>query len=206
MKNIFKWNKTILLLIIMGIVTISVICFKIYMIDSYDVKDVFNDEGGGLKISIIPKPMSYQGKEGKFILTKNSAIYIKGKNDEETEHIKWVAEFIREKLNASTGFDLQIIVSDKPVNGSIYLTTVNSNEELGNDLKNAKENQKEVKSALVAINENVGTLANNLGEIEAALSQAACDLKSIMDELEKAVPAQNARGASAPGKRRSTGQ
>lgn len=66
------------------------------------------------------------------------------------------------------------------------------NEELGNDLKNAKENQKEVKSALVAINDNVGNLANNLGEIEAALSQAACDLKSIMDELEKAVPAQNA--------------
>ncbi|MGL5651598.1 MAG: hypothetical protein ACRDDE_07570 [Paraclostridium sp.] len=66
------------------------------------------------------------------------------------------------------------------------------NEELGNDLKNAKENQKEVKSALVAINDNVGNLANNLGEIEAALAQAACDLKSIMDELEKAVPAQNA--------------
>ena len=43
MKNIFKWNKTTLVLIIMGIVTISVICFKIYMIDSYDVKDVFND-------------------------------------------------------------------------------------------------------------------------------------------------------------------
>ena len=133
MKNIFKWNKTTLLLIIMGIVTISVICFKIYMIDSYDVKDVFNDEGSVGKINIIPKPMSYQSKEGKFILTKNSAIYIKGKNDEETEHIKWVAEFIREKLNASTGFDLQIIVSDKPVDGSIYLTTVNSNEELGNE-------------------------------------------------------------------------
>lgn len=119
MKNIFKWNKTTFLLIIMGIVTISVICFKIYMIDSYDVKDVFNDEGSVGKINIIPKPMSYQSKEGKFILTKDSAIYIKGKNDEETEHIKWVAEFIREKLNASTGFDLQIIVSDKPVDGSI---------------------------------------------------------------------------------------
>ncbi|MBS6183604.1 MAG: beta-N-acetylhexosaminidase, partial [Clostridium celatum] len=112
MKNIFKMNKITLLLIIMGIVTISVICFKIYMIDSYDVKDVFNDEGSVGKINIIPKPMSYQSKEGKFILTKYSAIYIKGKNDEETEQIKWVAELIREKLNASTGFDLKIIVSD----------------------------------------------------------------------------------------------
>ena len=28
---------------------------------------------------------------------------------------------------------MKIIVSDKPVNGSIYLTTINSNEELGNE-------------------------------------------------------------------------
>lgn len=77
--------------------------------------------------------MSYQSKEGKFTLTKDSAIYIKGKNDEETEQIKRSAEFIREKLNASTGFGLQIITSDKPVDGSIYLTTINSNEELGNE-------------------------------------------------------------------------
>ena len=59
MKNIFKRNKTTLLLIIMGIVTISVICFKKYMIDSYGVKYVFNEEGSGGKFNIIPKPMSY---------------------------------------------------------------------------------------------------------------------------------------------------
>lgn len=133
MKNIFKMNKTTLLLIIMGIVTISVICFKKYMIDSYGVKYVFNEEGSGGKFNIIPKPMSYQSKDGKFILTKDSTIYIKGKNDEETEQIKRIAEFIREKLNASTGFDLQIVASDKPVDGSIYLTTINSDEELGNE-------------------------------------------------------------------------
>lgn len=133
MKNIFKMNKITLLLIIMRIVTMSVICFRIYMMDSYDLKEVFNDEGSVGKINIIPKPMSYQSKEGKFTLTKDSAIYIKGKNDEETEQIKRIAEFIREKLNASTGFSLQIITSDKPVDGSIYLTTINSNEELGNE-------------------------------------------------------------------------
>ena len=97
----------------------SVICFRIYMMDSYDLKGVFNEEGSVEKINIIPKPMSYKSKEGKFILTKDSAIYIKGKSDEETEQIKWIAEFIRDKLNASTGFDLQIIVSEKPMYGSI---------------------------------------------------------------------------------------
>lgn len=57
MKNIFKMNKITLLLIIMGIVTMSVICFRIYMMDSYDLKEVFNDEGSVGKINIIPKPM-----------------------------------------------------------------------------------------------------------------------------------------------------
>ena len=133
MKNIFKSNKAILLVMAMGIAIIFMICFKIYIRDSYCVKEVLNEEGSVNKINIIPKPMSYQSKEGKFILTKDSAIYIKGNTDEETEEIRWIAEFIREKLNASTGFDLKIIVSDKPVNGSIYLTTINSNEELGNE-------------------------------------------------------------------------
>lgn len=66
-----------------------------------------------------------------------------------------------------------------------------NNEKLGNDLKDAKDSQNKVKSALVGINDSVGNLATNLGEIENALSKAAYDLKSIMDELEKAVPAQN---------------
>lgn len=66
------------------------------------------------------------------------------------------------------------------------------NDQLRDDLKDARDNQNKVKSAIVGINDNVGNLATNLGEIENALAKAACDLKSIMDELEKAVPAQNA--------------
>ena len=131
MKNKFRLNKKIIILLIMGIVTISGICFKIYMRDKYGIKDVFNEEGSVVKINIIPKPMSYEGKDGKFILTKDSSIYIQGNSDEETEQIKWIAEFIREKLNKSTGFELNIIKGDKPVDGSIYLTTVNSNKNLG---------------------------------------------------------------------------
>ena len=54
MKNIFKWNKATLLLIVMGIVIISMICFKIYIRDSYYVKEVFNEEGSSSKTNIIP--------------------------------------------------------------------------------------------------------------------------------------------------------
>ena len=41
--------------------------FKIYMRDKYGIKDVFNEEGSVVKINIIPKPMSYEGKDGKFV-------------------------------------------------------------------------------------------------------------------------------------------
>ncbi len=133
MRKRFKLNKATLLLIIIGILTMSMIYFKKYIIDIYEVKDVFNEEENSSEINIIPKPMSYQSKEGKFILNKDSVIYIKGKTDEETEQIKWIAGFIREKFKASTGFNLKIIASDKPIDGSIYLTTINSNEELGNE-------------------------------------------------------------------------
>ena len=87
MKNIVRWNKVKLLLIVMGIVIISMICFKIYIRDSYYVREVFNEEGSSSKINIIPKPMSYQSKEGRFILTKDTLIYIKGNNEEETKQI-----------------------------------------------------------------------------------------------------------------------
>ena len=184
MKNIFKMNKITLLLIIMGIVTMSVICFRIYMMDSYDLKEVFNEEGSVEKINIIPKPMSYQSKEGKFTLTKDSAIYIKGKNDEETEQIKRIAEFIREKLNASTGFSLQIITSDKPVDGSIYLTTINSNEELGNEGYEIDTTSKAIKITAYkpeGISRGVQTLRQ--------LLPPEIDSNTIVDNMEWTVPA-----------------
>lgn len=131
MKNIFNRNIKIPLLILIGLIFIFIASFSLYIGAIYDEMDVFNEEGSEERIKIIPKPMSYQSKEGKFILTKDSSIYIKGSNDEETEQIRWVAEFIREKLSSSTGFDLEIITSDKPVDGSIYLTTINSSENLG---------------------------------------------------------------------------
>nr|WP_242984710.1 hypothetical protein [Clostridium taeniosporum] len=58
---------------------------------------------------IIPKPLSYEEGEGKFILTKDASIYVKGNTEEETEEISKIAEFIREKLKNSTGFELNII-------------------------------------------------------------------------------------------------
>lgn len=83
--------------------------------------------------SIIPKPLKYEKGEGKFTLNKNASIYVKGNNEEETEEISKIAEFIREKLKASTGFELNIIKGDNVPAGNIYLTTVGSEKEQGNE-------------------------------------------------------------------------
>ena len=83
MKNIFNRNIKIPLLILIGLIFIFIASFSLYTGAIYDEMDVFNEEGSEERIKIIPKPMSYQSKEGKFILTKDSSIYIKGSNDED---------------------------------------------------------------------------------------------------------------------------
>ncbi len=83
--------------------------------------------------NIIPKPLSYEKGEEKFILKKNASIYVKGNTEEETEEISKIAEFIKGKLKDSTGFELNIIKADDAPAGSIYLTTVGSEEDKGNE-------------------------------------------------------------------------
>lgn len=83
--------------------------------------------------NIIPKPLSYEAGKGKFILTEESSIYINGNTIEELKEIKSIAEFIRDKLSGSTGFNLKIIEGDNPVKGSIYLTTLSGDKSQGEE-------------------------------------------------------------------------
>ena len=82
---------------------------------------------------IIPKPLSYESGEGKFILKKDTPIYVKGNTEEETEEISKIAEFLKGKLKPSTGLELSIIKSDNAPAGSIYLTTIAAEEDKGNE-------------------------------------------------------------------------
>ena len=66
------------------------------------------------------------------------------------------------------------------------------NNMLGKDLKDAKENQKVVKSALESIDDNVANLVKDIGHIEDALINAAKSLNCIIKDLDKAIPAQDA--------------
>ena len=58
--------------------------------------------------SIIPKPLTYKGNKGKFIINKDTTIFVNGKNETETEEIGKIAEYLKEKLKPATGYDFNI--------------------------------------------------------------------------------------------------
>lgn len=127
MKNIFNMHRKVISIIMIVVITI-ISSLSMSLKENYEVKEAFSEKGSEVEINIIPKPLSYEAKDGKFILTKDTSIYIKGNTEEETAEINWIAEFIRDKLKASTGFELNIIKTDKSPKEGIYLTTVNSTE------------------------------------------------------------------------------
>ncbi len=83
--------------------------------------------------TIIPKPLSYEGKEGKFTVNKDTNILVNGNNKEETEEISKIAEYLKEKLSPSTGYNLTINKKESLARNYIYLTTLDGKSELGNE-------------------------------------------------------------------------
>lgn len=83
--------------------------------------------------AIIPKPLRYDAKDGKFVLNENTVIYVKGNNEEETEEINKIAELLKEKIMPSTGYKFNVIKGENPPANTIYLTTVGGKSELGNE-------------------------------------------------------------------------
>ena len=68
---------------------------------------------------IIPKPVSVKAADGSFALKEGTDIYINGQNAE----LKQTGEFLAGKLKASTGFEIDVLTSEKtPKNGNIFLT------------------------------------------------------------------------------------
>lgn len=118
------WSKKIkIIILLVGIAILLMIVTKGY-------EEVKAEENNS---NIIPKPLSYEKGVGEFIITEDTSIYIKGKTVKETDEINKVAEFIKGKLQSSTGFELKIIKSDNPPEGNIYLTTIGGEEAQGNE-------------------------------------------------------------------------
>ncbi|HBJ1650721.1 family 20 glycosylhydrolase [Clostridium botulinum] len=123
-----QWKLIVTMVLMLILVSVSIeMIFK----GNNQSKAIFAAENSNN--DIIPKPLSYKVGEGNFIITKDTSIYVKGNTKEETEEISKIAEFIREKLRDSTGFELNIIQGKEGKSGSIYLTTIGSKESQGNE-------------------------------------------------------------------------
>ncbi|KIL09600.1 beta-N-acetylhexosaminidase [Clostridium botulinum] len=123
-----QWKLIVTMVLMLILVSVSIeMIFK----GNNQSKAIFAAENSNN--DIIPKPLSYKVGEGNFIITKDTSIYVKGNTKEETEEISKIAEFIRGKLRASTGFELNIIQGKEGKSGSIYLTTIGSKESQGNE-------------------------------------------------------------------------
>lgn len=102
--------------LVISFIFISLFSFKVYANEN---------------ISIIPKPSKCEKGVGEFILTEETAIYVQGKNVEETDELYNIAQILEEKINKATGYKIDIIKWPKPSEGSIFLTTLNGGIGLG---------------------------------------------------------------------------
>ncbi len=116
------------------------------LISTINKKDleVFGD-AQSINNTIIPKPLSYKENQGEFLLNKDTTIFIKGKNEDETAEIANIAEYLKEKLNPATGYDFNINNNESPKQNYIYLTTLNSESTLGDEGYNITTNNDGVK-------------------------------------------------------------
>ena len=83
--------------------------------------------------NIIPKPLSFEQKEGNFTLTKDTAIYFYGRDEGETNEILNISSYMKMKFMLPTGFDLSLVKGINAPENSIFLTTIDSDESLGKE-------------------------------------------------------------------------
>ncbi len=80
------------------------------------------------KEAIIPKPISVIATGERFILTDNSTIFV------ETEELLPLGKYLADKLNPSTGFNIQVSsLKEEPEAGNIYLATNGADATLGEE-------------------------------------------------------------------------
>lgn len=81
---------------------------------------------------LIPQPTSYVVSSGKFVLTKDTSIYVKGSSDSETNELKNIGELLAQVIRTSTGYSIKVVKGDAQ-KGDIQLTTVGGDSSLGDE-------------------------------------------------------------------------
>lgn len=81
--------------------------------------------------NIIPKPLSYEKRDGNFKLNKDTMIYFQGRDEDESRDLLNICTYMKMKVMLPTGFDLNIMRGNNPSENSIFLTTISGDENLG---------------------------------------------------------------------------
>jgi hexosaminidase len=80
--------------------------------------------------NIIPLPDSIRPDNGSFVLSEKSAIYV----DPATTELQEIGQYLANKINTSTGYNIQVLKADGPyTKGNIYFTTVGGDPALGDE-------------------------------------------------------------------------
>lgn len=115
-------------------VLVAIITLIASLISNVNKKDIeVMGEGKNINNTIIPKPLSYKENQGKFIINKDTNIFIEGKDEEETTEITKIAEYLREKLKPATGYNFNINKNENNKENYIYLTTLKGESTLGDE-------------------------------------------------------------------------
>ncbi|MBE6054590.1 MAG: beta-N-acetylhexosaminidase [Clostridium sartagoforme] len=119
------------------IVSLIFIIFSVVLISvnniNHDKEFQVYGEANSTNNTIIPRPLNYEENQGKFILNKDTIINVNGKNEAETSEIYKIAEYLKDKLKLSTGYDFNINKGEATKDNYIYLTTIGGNVELGDE-------------------------------------------------------------------------
>jgi hexosaminidase len=81
------------------------------------------------KAVLIPKPLAVKASGEVFELTRNTGIYYQDQSEEAHK----IGQYLAEKLNPSTGFNLQVLSSDQKTRTNFILLTLNKHPQLGDE-------------------------------------------------------------------------
>lgn len=180
MRKKYSKSNNIKFIMITAIL-LATISSGIIFIGNNKTQQTFLEESSN---NIIPKPLRYEKGEGEFILKKDTSIYVKGNTEEETEEISKIAEFLKGKLTPATGFEFNIIKGDNPPKGSIYLTTIGSEKDKGNEgyeIIVTSDNVKIIASKPEGLSRGVQTLRQ--------LLPASIEKDTVVTDIKWSIPA-----------------
>lgn len=111
------------------------VCLTAAVVVGLSVIEKRKDEGGIVnmeKTAIIPMPQSYKKMEGEFILMQDTKLIVSA-NDKNIDEILKNANYLKDKLDIATGYNLEIAEGKVAEKNSIFLKINDSLSDLGDE-------------------------------------------------------------------------